>query len=89
MARGSDFVTHVRVEATIILDASNRLNGLRKEWDRLDYGNTLALTDAFSPDGDNANLNPAVILAVMGSTLDAINVLLNAGHGTNLEKIRV
>jgi hypothetical protein len=85
MSRHSDFVTLVRQESVAVLDAIDNLNALRKEYDQLDYSNTLG-NDAFV--GSNADVTKAELMSVIGTTLDSLNALMAAGHGTNLQRMR-
>ena len=84
MARSSDFVTHVRQESASLLDTVDKLNALKREWDALDYGNTLG-DDAF--EGSNSEVTLAEVTAVIGVTLTALNDLMAQGHGSNLYKM--
>lgn len=86
MARPSDFVSEVRQLATALLQTVNGMDALRKEWDGMDYLNTI--TDAGGFAGANADVDVDDIAAVIGTTLDALNELLNAGHRTNLLAVR-
>lgn len=85
MSRRSDFITEVRDEATNILNAVDNLQALRREWTALDYANTLEVSDF---EGANEDATVAEVSAVVGTTLDALQGLLDAGHATNLNKIR-
>lgn len=84
--RPSDFVTEVRQVSTVLLQTVNGLDALRREWDGLDYLHTL--TDEGGFEGSNADVDVDDIAAVIGTTLDAINELLNSGHRTNLLSVR-
>jgi hypothetical protein len=85
-ARQSDWISLVRQQSTTLIETVDALNALRSEYDALDYGNTLT-DDDFA--GANEDVTIAEIQAVIGTTLDALNALLQAGHGTNLMTIRV
>lgn len=84
--RPSDFVSEVRQMSTILLQTMNGLDALRREWDGMDLGNTLTDEGAF--EGENSDVDVSDISAVIGTTLDALNGLLNAGHRTNLLSVR-
>jgi plastocyanin domain-containing protein len=84
--RPSDFVTEVRQVSTALLQTVNGLDALRREWDGLDYLNTITGEGGF--EGSNSDVDVDDIAAVIGTTLDAINELLNSGHRTNLLGIR-
>lgn len=93
----STFITHVRQVATELLDVIDDMMSLRKQWDA---GMSTWIVDASGNDpneegyqsgdfaGSNAGLMKADIASVVGTTLDALNVLMDSGHRTNLEKIR-
>jgi hypothetical protein len=85
-ARQSDWISLVRQQSTTLIETVDALNALRSEYDALDYGNTMT-DDDFA--GANEDVTIAEIQAVIGTTLDALNALLQAGHGTNLMTIRV
>ena len=92
----SDFISNVRAAATELLDARDKLQALRWQWDK-EMG--IALEDATGSDpeaegydagdfsGSNAGLRKADVTAVFTSA-DALDVLLDAGHGTNFQKVR-
>jgi hypothetical protein len=84
-ARQSDWISLTRQQATMLIDTVDQLNALRKEWDGLDYGNTLTDED-FA--GSNSDVTKDEIAAVIGTTLDAINALWSQGHLTNLLTVR-
>lgn len=86
MNRPSDFVTEVRQMSTDLLQRINGMDALRREWDGLDYLHTLTEQGGF--EGSNADVDVDDIAAVIGTTLDALNELLNSGHRTNLLGIR-
>jgi hypothetical protein len=84
--RPSDFVTEVRQLSTALLQTINGMDALQKEWFGLDYLHTL--TDEGGFEGANADVDVDDIAAVIGTTLDALNELLNSGHRTNLLSVR-
>lgn len=86
MNRPSDFVTEIRQLSTVFLQTVNGMDSLRREWDGLDYLHSLTESGAF--EGSNSDVDVDDIAAVIGTTLDAINALLNSGHRTNLLNIR-
>jgi hypothetical protein len=57
---------------------------LRNKWDALDLSNTLVPGDI---GGDNEGVTIAELGAVLGSTLEAFETTMAAGHGTNLHEI--
>lgn len=82
MSREQDFYTLARQHNTAIWDAINALVGLQREWNALDYGNTL-------DDGAGANegLTKTEVGAVVFDTANALVAVLNAGHATNMAKL--
>ena len=92
----SDFVTNTRNAARAVIEDVSELRELKRQWDA---GMSTWLVDAsgsdpaaagYEPgdfDGTNAGLMKADVTAVF-TTLAAIEVLLAAGHETNLEKVR-
>ncbi len=81
----SDHITKTRQAATTLLGALDALRALRVAWDA-GHGTWITEED-FT--GANEELVKDDISAVSTTTLDALGVLLSAGHGTNLEKIRL
>lgn len=78
----------IRTQAGNLLIVLNHLEALANTWDRLDLGNT---NDSGMIEDDLTGVNEGItrtaLAAVIGTTLDAFNSLLAAGHGTNLESI--
>lgn len=82
MAREQDFYTLARQSNTAIWDALNKLVALQREWNALDYGNTLD-----DGDGANAGLTKTEVGAVVFDTANAFVAVLGAGHATNMAKL--
>ena len=82
MARGSDFITLARQHNKAIWDAINELVGLQREWNALDYGNTLE-----PGAGANDGLTKTEIGAVVFDTTNATLAVLASGHATNMAKL--
>lgn len=80
-----DHIDQVRKASAALLVAVNQLRALNAESTALDLGNVLT-TEDFA--GGNSHLSAADIVAVTGTTLAAVEVLLAAGHATNLYKVR-
>ena len=78
------FVTQVSTQAANLINTLNKLRALRNKYDALDLGNTLVQEDI---GGDNEGIVIAEITAVLGSTLEALETLMAAGHASNLHKI--
>lgn len=73
------------IEATdIFMNAYERLQDLRAEYDALDYGNRLA-TAGFV--GENEHVELADVVALINSQT-AIETTLAAGHRTNMLKMK-
>lgn len=80
--REQDFITEARIANKAIWNGINQLIALQREWNALDYGNTL---DA--GEGDNEGIAPAEVGAVVFDTADAMVTLLGTGHATNMAKL--
>lgn len=82
MAREQDYYTLARQQNKAIWDAINALVALQREWNALDYGNTL------DPGvGANEGLTKTEIGAVVFDTTNAFVGVLGAGHATNMAKL--
>ena len=82
-ARESDYVSETRQLARQLWDAVNGLVALQREWNALDYGNTLNTFE-----GENTGLVAADVGAVVFDTVNAIvSDVLSVGHATNLSKL--
>ncbi len=79
-----EHINSVRSNATRLMDTIKALQGLRKDWDYLGLSSAIEAED-FT--GTNEGLTPAQIAAVY-TTLEAIETLLAAGHGTNLTAVK-
>lgn len=81
-SREQDFITLARKHAKTLLETVNALDGLKVEWDALDYGTNL-------DEGAGANLGytKQMVSDVVNTTLAAVKTLLAAGHSTNLAKL--
>ncbi len=82
MAREQDYYTLARQYNQAIWDGINDLVALQREWNAMDYGNTLE-PGAGSHDG----LVAADVGAVVFDTANAMVAVLNAGHATNMAKL--
>lgn len=82
MSRQSDYITLVREANRNLWNSINTLVALQREWNAMDYGNTL-------PEGvgDNAGLTDTEIGAVVFDTANAMVAVLNNGHATNMAKL--
>lgn len=82
MSREQDFYTLARQHNTAIWDAINDLVSLQREWNALDYGNTLE-----PGQGSNEGLTAQHVGAVVFDTANAFVAVLGAGHATNMAKL--
>jgi len=80
--RQSDYITIVRQKNKALWDSINDLVALQREWQALDYGNTLA-----PGEGENTGIVAAEVGAVVFDTTNAFVSVLNAGHATNMAKL--
>ena len=82
MSRQSDYITEARAANRQVWDGINALKALQREYNALDYGNTL-------PDGsgENDGITKAEVGAVVFDTANALVTLLDAGHATNMAKL--
>lgn len=82
MGREQDFYTLARQHNTAIWNAINDLVALQREWNALDYGNTL------DPGvGANDGLTAQQVGAVVFDTTNAFLAVLAQGHATNMARL--
>lgn len=83
--RQQDFISQTRAVSNRLIDAVNEARALRREWDALNYGETIT-EEAFT--GDNAGLT-IDDLAAFFTSMDAVEDLLVAQfHAPNYYKLR-
>lgn len=82
MSREQDFYTLARQRSKAVWDAINDLVALQREWNAMDYGNTLE-----PGAGANEGLVAADVGAVVFDTANAMVAVLNAGHATNMARL--
>jgi len=82
MSREQDFITEARQHNKQIWDGINALVALQREWNAMDFGNTL---DA--GEGANEGIEAAEVGAVVFDTANALVGVLAAGHATNMAKL--
>jgi hypothetical protein len=80
--RQQDFYTLARGHSKAIWDAINGLVALQREWNALDYGNTLE-----PGAGANVGLTDTEVGAVVFDSANAFVAVLGAGHATNMAKL--
>jgi hypothetical protein len=78
------FVTSVRIEATNLIRTLQKLRNLRQKLDAL--GSTIDNPDI---GGDNVGITRDQVVAVLGTTLEAFEVVYDSGHKTNLHTIAI
>lgn len=81
--RDEEYVRIARQKAIQLWNAYQDLRSMQDEWNAQDYGNTLAI----DPGGNNADITPSDVGAVVFATADAIKVVMDAGHATNVTKL--
>lgn len=80
--RHQDYISAVRAANRRVWDGINELKALQREWQALDYGNTLP-----DGEGDNAGYTKSEVGAVAFATADALSSLLDSGHATNMANL--
>ena len=82
MSRQADYISEARAANRQVWDGINALKSLQREYNALDYGNTL-------PDGsgENEGISKAEVGAVIFDTANALVALLDTGHATNMAKL--
>lgn len=79
-----DHITRVREAASSLLDAIDKLDALRTEWDYAALGSTMP-TDLAALGHDGLARDD---IAAAYTTAAAVRSLLDSGHGTNLVKVK-
>jgi hypothetical protein len=80
------YVNKIRIEATNLIVTLNKLRALRQKMDALALSTTIQDADI---GGDNAGITNAQITSVLGTTLEAFEAVMAAGHATNLHTIAI
>ena len=80
--RHQDYISAVRAANRRVWDGINDLKALQREWQALDYGNTLP-----DGEGDNAGYAKSEVGAVAFATADTLSSLLDSGHATNIANL--
>lgn len=80
--RAQDYITEARQLNRQVWDGINELVALQREWNALDYGNTLD-----DGEGDNADVSAAEVGSVVFDTANAFVAVLGAGHATNMARL--
>jgi hypothetical protein len=87
MARTEDFISNVRQAVTQLVKAEESLRALQAEATYMDY--LTVLDDEADFVGANADITKAELFAALSTTGDAIKALFDAGHGTNVNRVRL
>jgi hypothetical protein len=82
-ARKNDFATLVRQQTRVLWDTYHSLLSLQDEWDAQDYTASLASGLA----GENAEITVGQLSSVVFDTTNAVKVLMDGGHATNVTNI--
>lgn len=82
MAREADFISKTRAANRKVWEGINELVSLQREWNALDYGNTLD-----PGTGENEGITNVEVGAVVFDSANALVTTLNAGHATNMAKL--
>lgn len=77
--RHQDYISTVRAANKAIWDGINTLVSAQREWNALDYGNTLPVGE-----GGNDGITNTQVGSVTFDTANALVAVLGAGHATNM-----
>ena len=80
--RHQDYISTVRAANKAIWDGINTLVSAQREWNALDYGNTLPVGE-----GDNDGITKTMVGSVTFDSANALVAVLTAGHATNMAKL--
>ena len=80
--RHQDYISTVRAANKAIWDGINTLVALQREWNALDYGNTLP-----AGEGANEGVSRAEVGSVTFDTANALVAVLGAWHATNMAQL--
>lgn len=80
------YISQIRTQATNLITTIQKMHALEDKRVALDLGNTLNQSDV---GGDNDGILITDCMAVLTTTLAAFDVVMDAGHGTNLHKIAI
>ena len=86
MDRQQQFITEVRELNRQVWDGIAKLKAKQREWNALDYGNTLE--DGMNNGAiTNAGVTRTEVGSVLFDTVNAMEAVLDAGHATNMAKL--
>lgn len=80
--RQQDYISAIRAANRKIWDGINELKSAQREWNALDYGNTLP-----AGEGANEGITKTMVGSVTFDTANALETTLSAGHATNMAKL--
>lgn len=80
--RHQDYISTVRAANKAIWDNINILVAAQREWNALDYGNTLS-----AGEGGNDGITKTMVGSVAFDSANALVAVLTAGHATNMAKL--
>lgn len=80
--RHQDYISTVRAANKAIWDGINTLVSAQREWNALDYGNTLP-----AGEGANEGVPRQEVGSVTFDTANALVAVLAAGHATNMANL--
>ncbi len=80
--RHQDYISTVRAANKAIWDNINILVAAQREWNALDYGNTLT-----AGEGANDGITKTMVGSVTFDSANALVAVLTAGHATNMAKL--
>jgi len=80
--RHQDYISSIRTANRQIWEGINTLIAAQREWNALDYGNTLT-----AGEGENEGITRTQVGAVAFDTGSALVAVLNAGHATNMANL--
>ena len=80
------YISQIRTQSTNIITTLQKLQALEEKRVALDLGSTLNQADI---GGDNEGILITDCMAVLTTTLSALQAVMNAGHATNLHKIAI
>ena len=81
--RDNRYIDSVITANRKVWEGINDLLELQKQWNALDYLNTLQIPQ----EGAKQGLLPAEVGSVVFDTANAFNAVLDAGHKTNMAKL--
>ena len=80
------YISQVRTQATNLITTLQKLHALEEKRVAMDLGSSLSQSDV---GGDNEGILLTDCMAVLTTTLAAFDVVMDAGHSTNLHKIAI